>query len=380
MRRRAREVAVHGATLTILAWVVHFAWENAQCPLFFEHGSYDASLEAMAIAAAGDVVLTWLVYAVIAAASRRWRWSAERAWTLRQWALLMGLAIALGVAIERHALATGRWSYTDAAPRLPFVDVSMVPIMQLMVLLPVSFTLADRLTRRLVGGPAPDETEGARRRYDRMAPFYDAMEWFAERGAFSRWRRDLWSRVGGERVLEAGVGTGKNLPYHPAEAEVVAMDLSPAMLERARRRAERLGVDITLDEGDVEDLPYQDGSFDVAVATFLFCSVPHPVQGLRELRRVLRPGGRLILLEHVLSRKPILGTLMRWLDTPVHRMVGAHIARDTVGNVEAAGFEIVRVEELAGDVVKRIEARPATAQGRERTQGEAASGEATKSS
>jgi phosphatidylethanolamine/phosphatidyl-N-methylethanolamine N-methyltransferase len=201
--------------------------------------------------------------------------------------------------------------------------------------------------------PARDLT---RRRYDRIAPLYDLLEWPMEFFLFSPWRRDLWNRVGSGEVLELGVGTGKNLAHYPASAIVTAVDFSPRMLERARFRARRTGTAVKLELADVQALPYADHSFDTAVTTFVFCSVPDPIAGLREVRRVLRPGGRLIMLEHVLSERRYLRGIMKGLAPLVRRLCGASIDRDTVANVRAAGFSSVTAADLALDIVKRIEA------------------------
>jgi ubiquinone/menaquinone biosynthesis C-methylase UbiE len=193
-----------------------------------------------------------------------------------------------------------------------------------------------------------------------MARIYDAMEAGAETARFRQWRAKLWQRVHGPRVLEVGVGTGKNFPYYRPEWRITAIDLSPRMLEQAQRRAqgEQVAVDLLL--GDVQALPFADASFDSIVATFVFCSVPDPVLGLRELSRVLAPGGQLVLLEHVLSHHPIIRPLMRLLNPLVVRMSGANINRDTLRNGEAAGFELLAVQDLWRDIVKFIEAeRPA---------------------
>lgn len=200
------------------------------------------------------------------------------------------------------------------------------------------------------------ETRLTRRRYDRIAPIYDALESMMEWRA-RRWRRDLWSRAKAGRVLEMGVGTGKNIRYYPERRDIVAMDISEKMLEHAQRRAERHGSRVELELGDAQALSYPDGSFDVVVATFLFCSVPDPVLGLTEARRVLKPGGQLLLLEHVLSRRTGLRRIMQWLDPIPFHIWGAHIDRDTVDNVRRAGFVDVADTDLSFDIVKHIEAR-----------------------
>ncbi len=209
---------------------------------------------------------------------------------------------------------------------------------------PVSSLVADR-----------SETRMTRRRYDRIAPVYDLAEWMMELWV-RRWRRDMWSRLGDGCVLELGVGTGKSFRYHPASREIVAVDLSERMLRRAQRRSTRLNRSVWLAVADAQELPFADASFDVVAATFLFCSVPDPVRGLTEARRVLRPGGRLLLLEHVLSNRPPLRQLMRWLDPIPYHLWGAHIDRDTADNVSQAGFVDIEQTYVFADVVARIEA------------------------
>lgn len=203
---------------------------------------------------------------------------------------------------------------------------------------------------------ATRETERTRARYDRIAYIYDRMEAGVEASRFRHWRAALWQRVQGPHVLEVGVGTGKNFPYYRPGWHITAIDLSPRMLEQARRRAQRERVAVDLLLGDAQALPFPDASFDSVVATFVFCSVPDPVKGLRELYRVLVPGGQLLLLEHVLSNQPILRPLMQLANPLVVRMSGANINRETVRNVERAGFELHAVENLWRDIVKRIEA------------------------
>jgi phosphatidylethanolamine/phosphatidyl-N-methylethanolamine N-methyltransferase len=201
------------------------------------------------------------------------------------------------------------------------------------------------------------QTKITQSRYNRLAPVYDLMEWVTERSAFQGWRRDLWSRLPPGRILEVGVGTGKNIPYYPEDAKVTAIDLSEGMLSRAKQRAEILGIDADLRLMDVRRLAFPKGTFDAAVATFVFCSVPLPVEGLQELGRAVKPGSELWFLEHVRIDKPVIGPLMDLANPLVVRMMGANINRQTVENVKRAGLTILEVEDLSGDLVKLIHAR-----------------------
>jgi ubiquinone/menaquinone biosynthesis C-methylase UbiE len=202
-------------------------------------------------------------------------------------------------------------------------------------------------------------TERTRRTYDRVATWYDVQEWLPERLAFRKWRPQLWDLVPDGAVLEIGVGTGKNLRYYREGHSVTAIDFSPKMLERAHRNADRLGIKATLQLMDAQALEFPHFTFDSAVSTFVFCSVPDAVLGLREAYRVLRPGGRVYLLEHVLSERQPARWLMQRLNGLMRAIDGANINRDTVENVELAGFDLVDVQDLWGDIVKLIVAERA---------------------
>ncbi len=206
----------------------------------------------------------------------------------------------------------------------------------------------------LEGRPRTDETVLAQKRYDRQASLFDFMEAPIEFIAFKPLRKRLWSEIHGERLLEVGVGTGKNLGYHPEGIQSIAIDLSPRMLERAARRAERSARHVDLILADAQRLPFRDGVFDAAAATFVFCSVPDPVLGLGEVNRVVREDGQVHLLEHVRAGNSIIGRIMDLLNPLAVRLSGANINRDTVSNVAVSGIRINSVESRGFGIIKLI--------------------------
>ena len=203
-------------------------------------------------------------------------------------------------------------------------------------------------------------TELAKRRYNRIAPLYDLMEGLIERSRYSRWRELLWSKVEGPHILEVGVGTGKNFPYYPPGVEITAVDFSDKMLERAKDRASKQKVKVHLEQMDVQNLEFEDSTFDTVVASFVFCSVPDPVRGLMEVERVCKPGSKVALLEHVLSANRILGWLMNLANPLVVRIIGANINRQTVDNALKSGLVVEQVTDLGAGIFKLIEARKKT--------------------
>jgi len=201
------------------------------------------------------------------------------------------------------------------------------------------------------------DTEAARKRYNRIAPVYDLMESLIERSRYSGWRQLLWSKVEGQIILEVGVGTGKNFPFYPSGTDITAIDFSEKMLDRAREKAKKQDIEIALQQMDVQNLSFEDDTFDTIVSTFVFCSVPDPIKGLKEIKRVCKPNGKVLLLEHVLSANRFLAFIMNMVNPLVVRTMGPHINRKTVGNVSISGLKVEKVTDLAAGIFKLIEAR-----------------------
>ena len=183
------------------------------------------------------------------------------------------------------------------------------------------------------------------------------MEGLVERSRYSKLRELLWSKVESTNILEVGVGTGKNFPYYPPDVEITAIDFSERMLKRAQDKASKQGLKVSLQQMDVQNLEFKDNSFDTVVASFVFCSVPNPARSLMEVERVCKPGGKVVLLEHVLSAHRIVAWLMNLANPLVVRMIGDNINRRTVENVSKSGLVVERVTDLAAGVLLLIEAR-----------------------
>jgi ubiquinone/menaquinone biosynthesis C-methylase UbiE len=193
-------------------------------------------------------------------------------------------------------------------------------------------------------------------KWDATARFFDLM---AVHGAEKRWapaKRALFAHMGTGHILFLAAGTGLDFVHFPPGRHITTIDISTKMLERARPRAETYEGHIELFQMDARCLTYPTAHFDQVFTSCTFCSVPDPVDGLIELRRVLKPNGELILFEHTGSQ--ILP--FRWmlnLMNPLMRPFGPEINRPTEANLLHAGFEIISVIPYYLDVVKGIIAR-----------------------
>lgn len=195
--------------------------------------------------------------------------------------------------------------------------------------------------------------EKTKQRYNRISGVFDVMD----RMIKTDWRRKLLSQVKGS-VLEVGIGTGANLPFYPQNVSLTGIDFSPGMLRFARKKAEMLNISLALLEMDAQNMDFPDDTFDFVVTSCVYCSVPDPVAGLKEMRRVVKPDGKVLMLEHMRSENQAIGKAMDWLNPIVVRMIGANINRRTLENIMKAGFVIEENEELLGTIVRRMVLNP----------------------
>lgn len=211
--------------------------------------------------------------------------------------------------------------------------------------------------------PATTETpiEAIRSVYERFARVYDRSQWITEALLLRRLRREFLSRVhcGGQcQVLEVGIGTGANLPFYPPTAVIHGVDLSKPMLERALARAHRLGRHVQLETMNAEGLLFPDESFDTVVSTLTLCTTPDPLQLLREMGRVCRPDGRVLLLEHGLSTVPTVNWVLHRLAPAYLRRYACHLTRDVTTLAAEAGFRLVDARRYVLGIFALIEAIP----------------------
>src|SRR5262245_19109608 len=203
--------------------------------------------------------------------------------------------------------------------------------------------------------PMDEPTEQAQRLWDEHAANYDRQTRVFERLLFGGGRRWVCSRARGD-VLEIAVGTGLNLTYYPGTTRLAGIELRPKMLEIARARLQELGREADLRLGDAQALDFPDASFDTVVCTLSLCSIPNDRRTVAETRRVLRPGGRFLLLEHVRSPLGAVRLFQRLLE-PLFRRDGDTLLREPLEHLQAEGFDIEELERSKLGVVERVVAR-----------------------
>jgi ubiquinone/menaquinone biosynthesis C-methylase UbiE len=205
-----------------------------------------------------------------------------------------------------------------------------------------------------------DHTARWNRYWDKKSRNYDKEMKFFDRHLFGDSRTWACGQATG-KVLEVAVGTGLNLDAYPRDITLTGIDWSDAMLDIARNRATELGRTATLQQADAHQLPFDDASFDTVVCTFGLCAIPDHTQAISEMTRVLRPGGRLILVDHIESSSRVARGVQRLLEVFTVPLGGEHFLRRPLNRVRAIGFDVEQVQRFKLGLVERLVARkPAT--------------------
>jgi len=207
----------------------------------------------------------------------------------------------------------------------------------------------------MVRDPRPETpTARAVRVWDAVAARYDGDIAFFERIQFGGGREWVCSRAAG-RVLEVAIGTGRNLEFYPPDVSLTGIELSPAMLAFARRRAVELGREVELRQGDAEALPFDDASFDTVVCTLSLCAIPDHAKAIAEMARVLRPGGKLLLLDHIGSHWWPVQAVLKLVELFTARN-GEYMTRRPLPMLAAAGLTVTESQQLKLGTVERVAA------------------------
>lgn len=194
------------------------------------------------------------------------------------------------------------------------------------------------------------------RYWNKHAGSYDKQMGFFDRVLFKDTRAWICRQATGA-VLEVAIGTGLNLAHYPPQTRLTGVEQSPAMLDLARHRAEQLGVTVDLRLGNALALPFDAACFDTVVCTFSLCEIPNNAQAITEMHRVLRPGGALLLADHVASNSRTLRIIQRGLELITIPLGGEHFLRRPSQHLPAAGFEIEQQQRFAAGIVERLTAR-----------------------
>lgn len=198
-----------------------------------------------------------------------------------------------------------------------------------------------------------DNTARLQRYWDKHARTYDREMGFFDRVLFGDSRSWVCSRATGD-VLEVAIGTGLNLPHYPPDVRLTGIDWSSEMLAQARTRAAALGRTVELQQGDAHDLPFANASFDTVVCTFSLCAIPDERRALSEMHRVLRPGGRLLLADHVAASSRPARAVQRLLEVVTVPLGGEHFLRRPITLLDDTGFNVDRSERFKLGIVERV--------------------------
>ena len=195
------------------------------------------------------------------------------------------------------------------------------------------------------------------RKWDKAAANFDLMAGFGPEKRWEPYKRELFANMGDGEILFLAVGTGLDIPFFPEGKKITGIDISQKMIDQAQPRVDAYEGDLRTQQVDVHEMPFEEGQFDQVFTSCTFCSVPNPIDGLKALKRVLKPGGDLFMFEHTGSNyypfKPMMNLM-----TLVSRKLGPDMNRTTVENVVAAGYELKKVTHVYMDVVKTIHAVP----------------------
>lgn len=201
--------------------------------------------------------------------------------------------------------------------------------------------------------------EVTQKKWDRAAANFDLMAGFGPEKRWEPYKRELFSNMGDGEILFLAVGTGLDFQFFPEGKSITGIDISQKMLDRAEPRVAKYQGSVQVQRADVHEMPFEAGQFDQIFTSCTFCSVPNPVEGLKALRRVLKPGGDLFMFEHTGSNlfpfKPMMDAM-----TLLTRQIGPDMNRTTVENVVNAGYDLKRVTHVYMDVVKTIHAVPSS--------------------
>lgn len=199
--------------------------------------------------------------------------------------------------------------------------------------------------------------EVTQRKWDKAAANFDLMAGYGPEKRWEPYKRELFANMGDGEILFLALGTGLDLAFFPEGRSITSIDISQKMIDKAAPRVAKYPGNLRVQQADVHDMPFEEGQFDQIFTSCTFCSVPNPVEGLKALGRVLKPGGDLYMFEHTGSRfypfKPMMDLM-----TKVTRKLGPDMNRATVENVVAAGYDLKQVTHVYLDVVKTIHAVP----------------------